>query len=310
MRQGALSYLVKPVSRERLHAEFVQMQHFIGRTRRNLLIVEDNDQQRASLLELLAADDVEITDCATGEAALQAMRARQYDCLVLDLALPDISGFDLLQTVSRDFTTRPLPVVVYTGKDLTRREVTQLRRVAQSVIVKDARSPERLLDETALFLHRPLARLNETQRRMLEGTRDVEAVLRNKKVLIVDDDVRNIFALTSVLERHQMQVSFAENGRDGIASLNQIPDTDIVLMDIMMPEMDGYDTIRAIRADGRFGALPIITLTAKAMKGDREKCLEAGASDYITKPVDTSKLISLLRVWLSPRASVRMLSAE
>jgi CheY-like chemotaxis protein len=310
MRQGALSYLVKPVSRERLQAEFVSMQHFMGRARKNLLIVEDNDQQRASLLELLAADDVEITACATGEAALEAMRTRQFDCLVLDLALPDISGFDLLQTVSRDFTTRPLPVVVYTGKDLSRREVTQLRRVAQSVIVKDARSPERLLDETALFLHRPLARLNETQRRMLEGTRDVEAVLRGKKVLIVDDDVRNIFALTSVLERHQMQVAFAENGRDGIESLQQSPDTDIVLMDIMMPEMDGYDTIRAIRADGRFGALPIITLTAKAMKGDREKCLEAGASDYITKPVDTGKLISLLRVWLSPRASVRMISAE
>jgi len=194
-----------------------------------------------------------------------------------------------------------MPVVIYTGKELTRKEVTQLRRVAQSVIVKDVRSPERLLDETALFLHRPLHRLTEVQRRLLQGSQEGDSVLRDKKVLIVDDDVRNIFALTSVLERYEMSVSFAENGRDGIESLNQIPDTDIVLMDIMMPEMDGYDTIRAIRQDPRFVALPIITLTAKAMKGDREKCLEAGASDYITKPVDTARLVSLLRVWLSPR---------
>jgi CheY-like chemotaxis protein len=169
------------------------------------------------------------------------------------------------------------------------------------VIVKDVRSPERLLDETALFLHRSVARMSEAQRRMLAGNYDADGILRGKKVIIIDDDVRNIFALTTVLERHEMIVSFAENGRDGIELLHRVPDTDIVLMDIMMPEMDGYDTTRAIRADARFATLPIITLTAKAMKGDREKCLEAGASDYITKPVDTARLMSMLRVWLSQR---------
>src|SRR5690606_7887702 len=192
-----------------------------------------------------------------------------------------------------------IPVVIYTGKELSRQEVTQLKRLAQSVIVKDARSPERLLDETALFLHRHVARLSEAQRRMLASGFESDRALRGKKVLIVDDDVRNIFALTTVLERHHMTVSFAENGRDGIEALNGAPDTDIVLMDIMMPEMDGYDTMRAIRADARFATLPIITLTAKAMKGDREKCIEAGASDYVAKPVDTARLIALLRVWLA-----------
>jgi CheY-like chemotaxis protein len=294
---------VKPVSRERLQAEFAMMRSFIGRERKSLLVVEDDQSQRTSLVELLHASDVEITACETGAQALTALRAGRFDCVVLDLALPDVSGFELLETIAREPAINSVPIVVYTGKELSRKEVTQLRRVAQSVIVKDARSPERLLDETALFLHRPLARLTETQQRMLQGSRDLDLTLRDKKVLIVDDDVRNIFALTTLLERHEMKVAFAENGRDGIQCLNEAPDTDIVLMDIMMPEMDGYDTIRAIRADGRFGALPIITLTAKAMKGDREKCLEAGASDYITKPVDTMKLISLLRVWLTPKMS-------
>jgi signal transduction histidine kinase/CheY-like chemotaxis protein/HAMP domain-containing protein len=298
LRHGALSYLVKPVSRERLQQEFSRMQTFLGRERRNLLIVEDSEAQRASLLELLGADDVSISLAATGAQAMAALRAGPFDCVVLDLALPDISGFDLLTTIGADPALRTTPVVVYTGKELTRQEVTQLRRVAQTVIVKDVRSPERLLDETALFLHRRVARLPEAKRRMLTANQEADLLLRDRKVLIVDDDVRNIFALTSVLERHHMKVLFAENGKDGIDSLNNYPDTDIVLMDIMMPEMDGYDTIRAIRADPRFGALPIITLTAKAMKGDREKCLEAGASDYITKPVDTARLIALLRVWL------------
>ncbi|HZP88886.1 MAG TPA: response regulator, partial [Burkholderiales bacterium] len=285
----------------RLQSEFARMQSFIQRERKRLLLVEDDAAQRTSLIELLAADDVQITACATGQEALDALKTAQFECVVLDLALPDISGFDLLKTIAEDKSLLAMPVVIYTGKELSRKEVTQLRRVAQSVIVKDVRSPERLLDETALFLHRPLHRLTDLQRRILEGSQDGDSVLRDKKVLIVDDDVRNIFALTSVLERQQMKVAFAENGRDGIESLNREPDTDIVLMDIMMPEMDGYDTIRAIRQDQRFASLPIITLTAKAMKGDREKCLEAGASDYITKPVDTAKLISLLRVWLSPR---------
>ena len=301
LRQGAFSYLIKPVARERLVAEFARMHTFNARTNSNLLIVEDNEAQRRSLVELLAADDVSITEASTGSEALAALGQQPYDCVVLDLALPDVTGFDLLKTIGDDPSLRNVPVVVYTGKDLSRKEVTQLRRLAQSVIVKDARSPERLLDETALFLHRRVTRLSQAQRRMLAASYDSDNTLSGKKVLVIDDDVRNIFALTTVLERQQMSVCFSENGKDGIEMLNQQPDIDIVLMDIMMPEMDGYDTTRAIRGDPRFSKLPIITLTAKAMKGDREKCIEAGASDYITKPVDTARLISLLRVWLSPR---------
>jgi CheY-like chemotaxis protein len=191
-----------------------------------------------------------------------------------------------------------MPIVVYTGKDLSRQEETELRRVAQSIIVKDVRSPERLLDETALFLHRNPARMPDSKRRMLEKLHETDTVLAGKKVLLVDDDIRNIFAMTSVLERHKMDVIPAETGPDALAALKANPDVDVVLMDIMLPEMDGYEATREIRKIPEFRNLPIIALTAKAMKGDREKCLEAGASDYIAKPVDTDQLLSLLRVWL------------
>ncbi|HEY9396933.1 MAG TPA: response regulator, partial [Burkholderiales bacterium] len=303
LRQGARSYLIKPVSRERLQEEFAGMRSYISRERKNLLIAENDESQRADLIKLLGADDVTIRTAATGQETFDAIEQQSVDCVVLDPTLPDISGFELLTKIAADPRMRTVPIVVYTGKALSRKEVAQFKRLAQSVIVKDARSPERLLDETALFLHRHLTRMTEAQRRMLGSGPESDRVLRGKKVLIVDDDVRNIFALTTVLERHHMIVSFAENGRDGINVLNSVPDTDIVLMDIMMPEMDGYDTMRAIRADPRFGTLPIITLTAKAMKGDREKCLEAGASDYVAKPVDTARLIALLRVWLASRMS-------
>jgi CheY-like chemotaxis protein len=218
--------------------------------------------------------------------------------MVLDLRLPDMSGFEVLDAISKDDALRELPVVVYTAQELSRREATKLRRVAKTVVLKDARSPERLLDETALFLHRSPAALPEEQRRVLEQLRESDSGLAGRKVLIVDDDLRNIFALTTVLERYNMRVAFAENGKDGIEVLQNDPDIEIVLMDIMMPEMDGYDTMRAIRAIPQFKQLPIITLTAKAMKGDRDKCIAAGASDYIAKPVDVPQLLSLMRVWL------------
>jgi CheY-like chemotaxis protein len=217
---------------------------------------------------------------------------------VLDLTLPDIDGFQLLETIGKDTSLRDLPVVIYTAKDLDRKEVTKLKRIAKTVVLKDARSPERLLDETALFLHRSHASLPEEQRKMLDDFHAAEGGLAGRKVLIVDDDLRNIFALSSVLERQHMQVAFAENGRDGIEVLEKDAAIEVVLMDIMMPEMDGYDTMRAIRRNPKFKSLPIITLTAKAMKGDRDKCLAAGASDYITKPVDVARLLSLVRVWL------------
>jgi CheY-like chemotaxis protein len=247
---------------------------------------------------LIGESDVQITGVETGQDALNALKSSHFDCMVLDLTLPDMSGFELLDKISEDSTLRNLPIVVYTAKELNRKEVTRLKKIAKTVVVKDARSPERLLDETALFLHRAHASLPETQRRMLDEIHAADGGLAGRKVLIVDDDLRNIFALSSVLERQQMKVSFAENGRDGIEVLEKDPSIEIVLMDIMMPEMDGYDTMRAIRNIPKFKLLPIITLTAKAMKGDRDKCIAAGASDYITKPVDVAQLLSLMRVWL------------
>jgi len=218
--------------------------------------------------------------------------------MVLDLKLPEMTGFKLLEQMKKDSRHSTIPVIVYTGQELTRREETRLKKYAETIIVKDARSPERLLDETSLFLHRIEARLPQAKRRMLERLHNVEEIFRGKKVLIVDDDVRNVFALTSVLEANGMEVIFAENGRDGVETLQANPDVDLVLMDIMMPEMDGYETMNAIRAIPQFTQLPIISLTAKAMKGDREKSIASGASDYITKPVDTDQLLSLMRVWL------------
>jgi len=298
LRLGAISYLDKPVSKEVLQEEFSRIRKFLLGGKRNLLVVDDEPAQRESIIALIGATDLHITAVETGQAALDALREQHFDCVVLDLTLPDISGFDLLDIIGKDETLRNLPIVINTAKDLNRKEVAKLKRYAKTIVIKDARSPERLLDETALFLHRSQASLPEAQRRMLEEIHAAEGGLAGRKVLIVDDDLRNIFALSSLLERQQMQVSFAENGRDGIEVLERDPSIEIVLMDIMMPEMDGYDTMRAIRRIPKFKSLPIITLTAKAMKGDRDKCIAAGASDYITKPVDVAQLLSLMRVWL------------
>jgi HAMP domain-containing protein/CheY-like chemotaxis protein/signal transduction histidine kinase len=298
LRSGAISFMNKPVSKEALHEQFARIQKFLLGGKRSLLVVDDEAGQRDAIVALISATDVDIAAVGTGAEALAALRTSHFDCMVLDLTLPDISGFDLLDSIGKDITLRDLPVVINTAKDLNRREVAKLKRYAKTIVIKDARSPERLLDETALFLHRSHAGLPEPQRRMLEQVHALDSGLAGRKVLIVDDDLRNIFALSSLLEREQMQVSFAENGRDGIEVLERDPTIEIVLMDIMMPEMDGYDTMRAIRRIPKFKSLPIITLTAKAMKGDRDKCIAAGASDYITKPVDVAQLLSLMRVWL------------
>ncbi|MYN06362.1 HAMP domain-containing protein [Pseudoduganella aquatica] len=298
LRQGAISYLNKPVSKETLTEEFSRIQKFLLGGKRSLLVVDDEQHQRDAIVSLIGDADLRIVAVDSGEKALQALRDHHFDCMVLDLTLPDISGFDLLNIIGKDATLRDLPIVINTAKDLDRKEVARLKRYAKTIVIKDARSPERLLDETALFLHRSQASLPELQRRMLEEIHAADSGLAGRKVLIVDDDLRNIFALSSLLERQQMQVSFAENGRDGIEVLERDPTIEIVLMDIMMPEMDGYDTMRAIRRIPKFKSLPIITLTAKAMKGDRDKCIAAGASDYITKPVDVAQLLSLMRVWL------------
>jgi CheY-like chemotaxis protein/signal transduction histidine kinase/HAMP domain-containing protein len=298
LRQGAISYLNKPVGQQRLEEEFSRIQQFLTYDKRSLLVVEDDKMQRDAIIQLIGDSDVHIVAAETGKEALEALKSSHFDCMVLDLSLPDVSGFDLLDTIGKDESLRDLPILVYTAKELNRKETAKLKRIAKTIVVKDARSPERLLDETALFLHRSHASLPDQQRRMLDEIHAAEDGLAGRKVLIVDDDLRNIFALSSVLERQQMEVLFAENGRDGIEVLEKNPSIEIVLMDIMMPEMDGYDTMRAIRQIPEFKLLPIITLTAKAMKGDRDKCISAGASDYITKPVDVAQLLSLLRVWL------------
>ena len=298
LRAGALSYLEKPVSKESLEKAFEGISEFIDRSVKNLLVVEDDETQRLSIIELIGEDDVNITAVATAAEALTTLAEQRFDCVVLDLGLRDMSGFTLLETIKADPTLQDLPVIIYTGKELSAGEETQLRRYAETIIVKDARSPERLLDETALFLHRVEAKLPEAKRRMLEQVHTQDSVFQGKRILVVDDDVRNIFALTAMLESHGMEVLFAENGHGALDQLEKHPDVDLVLMDVMMPEMDGYETTRAIRGMPRFANLPIIALTAKAMKGDREKSIASGSSDYITKPVDSEQLLSLMRVWL------------
>jgi CheY-like chemotaxis protein len=299
LKAGAVAFVEKPISKEGLDEAFGDIESFIARDAKNLLVVEDDEQQRASLVELIGGgEDVQVTAVGSSEEALEALERTRFDCMVIDLKLPQMGGFELLERLKEDERFSSIPVIVYTGKELTRREETKLKQFSDAIVVKDASSPERLLDETALFLHRVERKLPQEKRRMLEQLHSADEVFRGKKILIVDDDVRNVFALTSVLEASGMEVLYAETGRDGIEILRRNREVDLVLMDIMMPEMDGYETIRAIREDEQFEQLPIISLTAKAMKGDREKSIASGASDYITKPVDTDQLLSLMRVWL------------
>jgi CheY-like chemotaxis protein/HAMP domain-containing protein/signal transduction histidine kinase len=293
---GAIACLNKPADRETLAGALEGMRVFLDRGPKSLLIVEDDDVQRKAMVELVHSDDILTDAVPTGAEALERLAERRYDCMVLDLGLSDMTGFELLERIRKDASLRQLPVIVYTGRELSAKDEAKLRRLAKSIIVKDVRSPDRLLDETSLLLHRVESRLPETKRKLLEKLHMTDPELEGKRVLIVDDDLRNIFALTSVLERQHVECLYAENGRDAIELLKSAPPVDIVLMDVMMPEMDGYETMRAIREIERFKALPIVALTAKAMKGDREKCLEAGASDYIAKPVDVPQLLSMLRV--------------
>ena len=298
LRLGAVSYFQKPVTKETLDAAFNQTIEFINRPLKNLLIIEDDAVQRESLVSLIGNGDVHSTAVGNAAEAFAAMDSTHFDCVVLDLGLPDKNGLELIREIHQKYGQHSPPIIVYTGKDLSREEETELRLISESIVIKNVRSPERLLDETALFLHRVQAKLPEPKRRMIELGQKNESVLSGRKVLVVDDDVRNIFAITSALEASHMQVAYAESGQAGIDLLQVRPDIEVILMDVMMPEMDGFEAIRRIRKIDRFKKIPIISVTAKAMKGDREKCLEAGASDYITKPVDMDQLRSLLRVWL------------
>lgn len=298
LEQGALAVLQKPVSSEELGEVFSHMEAFLEKQVKQLLIVEDNPEQRQSLVELIGNGDVKTTAVGTAGEALDMLGTHPFDCVVIDLKLPDMTGYELVKAIRDTPSLRRIPVVVYTGKELSRTEELELRRVADTIIIKDAKSPERLLDETALFLHRVEACLPAPKREILRRLAETDPALAGKHVLVVDDDARNLFAITTLLELHDIKVSFAENGREALQKLEETPGIDLVLMDIMMPEMNGYEATAEIRKSERHGQLPIIALTAKAMRGDREKCLQAGASDYVTKPVDADQLVSLLRVWL------------
>jgi CheY-like chemotaxis protein len=299
LRMGAMGALTKPVkSKEALDQVFDRIEQFVQpRTRRMMIAVHDSDT-REKLKELVAGDDVEISTGSTGAEVMAAINEGNLDAVVVGLDLPEMRGFELIDEIHGHARAADLPVMVYSTRDLTKKEELTLKRLCQTMALKDVRSAERLLDECCLFLHRPMEKVPAERRAMIDNLHRTETVLAGKKVLIVDDDIRNIFAMTSLLEPYKMVLLPAETGKGAIEILQSTADNDVVLMDIMMPDMDGYDTMRAIRKLAKFRSLPIIALTAKAMKGDREKCIEAGASDYIAKPVDTEQLLSMLRVWL------------
>jgi CheY-like chemotaxis protein len=298
LARGAFSFITKPTTPEGVAAALSRIKEYSSPRRKRLLVVEDNQAEQTTIQALLGHDDVDILSAATGREALEELEKQPYDCMVLDLNLPDMSGFEILERIRDSSSLNDLPVVVFTGKELSPEEDARLHTLARSVVVKGVESPERLLDETALFLHRVIANLPVEKQRMLDRLHRSDEALVGRKVLVVDDDVRNIFALSSVLERRGMTVLTAGTGREAIAMLESTSDIAIVLMDIMMPEMDGYETMQVIRENASFRRLPIVALTAKAMKGDREKCLEAGASEYLAKPVNTDQLLSALRMWL------------
>jgi CheY-like chemotaxis protein len=298
LARGAFSFVMKPASTEGVEAALSRIKEYATPRRKRLLVVEDNEVEQMSIRQLLGHDDIEIVTASTGAEALTILRDQPCDCVVLDLRLPDMTGFDVLERIRDDSSLSDVPVVVFTGRELSAEEDAQLHTMARSIVVKGVESPERLLDETSLFLHRIVTELPQDKQRMLERLNSSDEDLVGRKVLLVDDDARNIFALSSILERRGMEVLTSTTGREAIALLESTPDVSIILMDIMMPEMDGYETMAVIRDKPRFRKLPIVALTAKAMKGDRERCLEAGASDYLAKPVNTEQLLSALRMWL------------
>ena len=298
LARGAFAFVSKPTTAGGVQDALARIKQYALPRRRRLLIVEDNPAEQMSIAELLGHDDIEIVTAGSGREALDTMRQQTPDCVVLDLRLPDMSGFEVLNELRNDATIPDIPVIVFTGRELSPEEDAQLHTMARSIVVKGVESPERLLDETALFLHRVITDLPPEKQRMLERLNSSDEDLVGQTVLLVDDDPRNIFALSSALERRGMHVLAATTGKEAISIIESTPSLSIVLMDIMMPEMDGYQTMSLIRKNPIFRRLPIIALTAKTMKGDREKCLEAGASDYLAKPVNTEQLLSSLRMWL------------
>jgi len=298
LTMGAVGHVVKPAQREAIMGAVQAMQSRLDQPMRRLLLVEDNPVMQESLEHLLQGPQVDITIVSTVADALAALAGTTFDCMVTDLNLPDASGFDLLERMAANDTLAFPPVIVYTGRSLTRDEEMRLRRHSRSIIVKGARSPERLLDEVTLFLHSVEAQLPPEQQRLLAVARRRDAVLDGRCILLAEDDVRNIFALTSVFEPHGVRLEIARNGREALDKIQSLPRIDLVLMDIMMPEMDGLTAIQRLRALPAHAHLPVIALTAKAMADDRQQCLQAGANDYLAKPIDVEQLLSLCRVWM------------
>lgn len=295
---GAFDFLQKPASRNDLLMAFDRIESFVSKKLKKLLIIEDNTTQNQAIRELMGNGDLKCVSAYTGNEGLDLLRSDDFDCVIIDLGLPDMNGFDLLETIKKDKQLNRTPIIIYTGKDLSKEENQKLNRLANTVVLKTAESKERLLDETMLFLHRVESKLPPEKQKILRKLHRTDEVLQNKRILVVDDDIRNIYSLTNMLEEEGMVCYVAENGKEALEKLKKHTDVNLVLMDVMMPEMDGYEATRQIRTNPKHSKLPIIALTAKAMKGDREKCLNAGMSDYISKPVNTEQLLSLMRVWL------------
>jgi CheY-like chemotaxis protein len=299
---GAVGYMLKPVAREELLAALQQLESRLSRQVGRVLVVEDDPVQRDSLQKLLQSQELETVGAATAAQCLEQLRTSTFDCMVLDLSLPDASGYALLETLRSEHEFSFPPVIVYTGRSLSADEEYQLRKYSKSIIIKGARSPERLLDEVTLFLHKVVSELPAQQQRMLERARSRDAALEGRRILIVEDDVRNVFALTSIFEPRGATIEIARNGREAIEMLEKCEaigkPIELVLMDVMMPEMDGLSAIREIRTRHPWKKLPVIMLTAKAMADDQEQCIAAGANDYMAKPLDVEKLLSLVRVWI------------
>jgi len=298
MKMGAIGYLSKPASVESIQNAFAKIETTLAKSVRNLLIVEDDKIMRKSIVDLINGENIKIKGVESGKEGIECLMSGDYDCMILDLGLKDISGFDLLEKIRKDSRIPRIPIIIYTGKELTREENMRLQKYADSIIIKGVHSPERLLSEATLFLHQVESKMPKSKQKILKMMHRKEEALSGKKVLIVDDDMRNVFALTSVLEEASVKVIVGRNGREGLEQLDNNTDINLVLMDIMMPEMDGYEAMKQIRNNQKYRKLPIIALTAKAMKDDRDKCISAGANDYLTKPVDTDRLLSLLRVWM------------
>ncbi len=298
VRKGAIGHIQKPMTKEQIAEAIAMLSETASRQSKRVLVVEDNEEVRKGIVDLIADEKVTVDEAAGGGQAIEALRSESYDCMILDLGLWDFDGSELLKRVEDDQGIEAPPVIVYTARELTWEEDLDLRSYSHSVIIKDVRSDERLLDEVSLFLHRVVAEMPEKKRQVITSLHDTDALMRGKKALLVDDDMRTLFALSKILSDRGMQTVKAENGRRALDLLEQEPDMDIVLMDIMMPVLDGYETMKKIRSRDRFKKLPIIALTAKAMMGDQERCIEAGANDYLPKPVDEKRLISMLRVWL------------